>query len=84
MIYILFAASGILGLSFLFLFIKSVKQGQFDDTWSPARRMLIDDDKVMVSPPEGPACRAPHDRIEILDQGTRQAGPSAEENPFRS
>lgn len=45
-IYVLLIASAFVGLGFLGLFIKSVKQGQFDDTWSPARRMLIDDDKV--------------------------------------
>lgn len=45
-IYVLLIASAFVGLGFLGLFIKSVRQGQFDDTWSPARRMLIDDDKV--------------------------------------
>lgn len=45
-IYVLLIASAFIGLGFLGLFIKSVKQGQFDDTWSPARRMLIDDDPV--------------------------------------
>jgi cbb3-type cytochrome oxidase maturation protein len=45
-IYVLLIASAFIGLGFLGLFISSVKQGQFDDTWSPARRMLIDDDKV--------------------------------------
>lgn len=45
-IYLLLAASLVVALIFLGLFIKSVKQGQFDDTWSPARRMLVDDEPI--------------------------------------
>jgi len=45
-IYLLLAASLVVALIFLGLFIKSVKQGQFDDTWSPARRLLVDDEPV--------------------------------------
>jgi len=45
-IFVLIAASAVVALAFLVLFVKSVKQGQFDDTWSPPRRMLIDDDPV--------------------------------------
>ncbi|HMP89251.1 MAG TPA: cbb3-type cytochrome oxidase assembly protein CcoS [Kiritimatiellia bacterium] len=45
-IYILMAASAVVAITFLVLFIRSVKEGQFDDTWSPSRRMLIDDDPV--------------------------------------
>jgi len=43
---VLIAASAIIGLGFLAVFVVAVRQGQFDDTWSPSRRMLIDDDKV--------------------------------------
>jgi cbb3-type cytochrome oxidase maturation protein len=43
---VLIAASAVIGLGFLAVFVFAVRQGQFDDTWSPARRMLIDDDKV--------------------------------------
>ena len=45
-IYLLLAASLVMALIFLALFIKSVKQGQYDDTWSPSRRMLLDDEPV--------------------------------------
>jgi len=45
-IYLLLAASLVVALIFLGLFISSVKQGQFDDTWSPARRMLVDDEPI--------------------------------------
>ncbi|HMP97775.1 MAG TPA: cbb3-type cytochrome oxidase assembly protein [Kiritimatiellia bacterium] len=47
-IYLIMGASAVVALTFLYLFIRSVKEGQFDDTWSPSRRMLIDDD----APPE--------------------------------
>ena len=43
-VLILMGASAVVALTFLALFIRSVKEGQFDDTWSPARRMLVDDD----------------------------------------
>jgi cbb3-type cytochrome oxidase maturation protein len=43
-IFLLMGASAVVALTFLFLFIRSVKEGQFDDTWSPSRRMLVDDD----------------------------------------
>ncbi|MCB1070998.1 MAG: cbb3-type cytochrome oxidase assembly protein CcoS [Kiritimatiellae bacterium] len=45
-VFLLLGASLVVALIFLGLFIKSVKQGQYDDTWSPSRRMLIDDDPV--------------------------------------
>ena len=43
-IYVLIAISLALGLLFLFLFIKSVKSGQYDDTYTPSVRMLFDDE----------------------------------------
>jgi len=45
-IYLLMGASAVVALTFLVLFIRSVKEGQYDDTWSPSRRMLIDEDPV--------------------------------------
>lgn len=44
LIFLLMGASAVVALVFLLLFIKSVKEGQFDDTWSPSRRMLVDDE----------------------------------------
>ena len=38
-----------LALIFLFLFIVSAKNGQFDDSHSPAVRMLIDDKPISSS-----------------------------------
>jgi cbb3-type cytochrome oxidase maturation protein len=43
-LFLLLAVSLVMALMFLGLFIKSVKQGQYDDIWSPARRMLVDDE----------------------------------------
>jgi cbb3-type cytochrome oxidase maturation protein len=43
-VFLLMGASAVVALTFLVLFIRSVKEGQFDDTWSPSRRMLVDDD----------------------------------------
>jgi len=62
-IYVLLIASAFVGLGFLGLFIKSVKQGQFDDTWSPARRMLIDDDKVTTIKPAGTDAPSVRDNV---------------------
>ena len=43
-IYVLIAISLALALFFFFLFIKSVKSGQYDDTYTPSVRMLFDDE----------------------------------------
>ncbi|HHM02288.1 MAG TPA: cbb3-type cytochrome oxidase assembly protein CcoS [Caldithrix abyssi] len=42
-IFILIAFSFLVALGFLWAFIRSVKQGQFDDPVTPAMRMLFDD-----------------------------------------
>ncbi len=43
-IYALIAISLTLALLFFYLFIKSVKSGQFDDSYTPSVRMLFDDE----------------------------------------
>ncbi len=43
-IYVLITVSLSLALVFFFIFIKSVKSGQFDDTYTPSIRMLFDDE----------------------------------------
>lgn len=43
-IYVLITISLALALVFFFIFIKSVKSGQFDDTYTPSVRMLFDDE----------------------------------------
>ncbi|MFT6069023.1 MAG: cbb3-type cytochrome oxidase maturation protein [Bacteriovoracaceae bacterium] len=44
-LYILLPLSLILGFSFLFLFIMSVKNGDMDDLDTPAKRILFEDIK---------------------------------------
>lgn len=43
-IYILICISVFVAAVFLILFIKSVKNGQFDDDYTPSVRMLFDDE----------------------------------------
>lgn len=43
-IYILICISIFVAGVFLFLFIRSVKKGQFDDQYTPSVRMLFDDE----------------------------------------
>ena len=45
-IYILISVSFIVALGFLIAFIWSVKNGQYDDDYSPGVRMLMDDHKT--------------------------------------
>jgi len=45
-IYILIAASLLLAVGFLIAFIWSVKNGQYDDDYSPSVRILFDEDKI--------------------------------------
>ena len=45
-LFILIGLSLIVALIFLFLYIWTVKDGQFDDTHTPAIRMLFDDDEI--------------------------------------
>jgi len=42
--YILISISIFVAAIFLYLFIKSVKSGQFDDSYTPSVRMLFDDE----------------------------------------
>jgi cbb3-type cytochrome oxidase maturation protein len=44
-IFLLLGASLIVAIFFLIAFVWSVKDGQFDDDFSPAHRMLFDDQK---------------------------------------
>ena len=49
-IYVLITVSLTLALLFFFIFIKSVKSGQYDDTYTPSVRMLFDDEVKKKSP----------------------------------
>jgi cbb3-type cytochrome oxidase maturation protein len=45
-IYVLLAISVAIALVFFVAFIFSVKQGQFDDTYTPSVRMLFEDELI--------------------------------------
>ena len=49
-ILILLSASLIIALIFLSAFLWSVKRGQYDDTMTPAMRILVDDVQPQPSP----------------------------------
>jgi len=45
-VYLMISVSLFIALLFFFLFIRSVKTGQFDDTYTPSVRMLFEDELV--------------------------------------
>jgi cbb3-type cytochrome oxidase maturation protein len=45
-VYITIGVSIIVAIFFFVVFIKSVKSGQYEDTYTPAVRMLFDDELV--------------------------------------
>jgi len=45
-IYLLLAVSIFVAVLFLIVFMYSVKNGQYDDTYTPSVRMLFDDELV--------------------------------------
>lgn len=45
-IYIMIVVSLIIALLFFFLFLRTVKTGQYDDIYTPSVRMLFDDEIV--------------------------------------
>ncbi len=44
--YLLIGVSLFAALIFLILFIRAVKTGQFDDTYTPSVRILFDDEEI--------------------------------------
>lgn len=48
-IYLLLSISIIVALVFLIIFIYAVKNGQYDDTYTPSVRMLFDDELVKTN-----------------------------------
>ena len=45
-LYITIGITVLLAVLFLFVFLKNVKNGQYEDTQTPAMRMLFDDELV--------------------------------------
>ncbi len=50
-IYVLLAISIVVALIFFIAFILAVKNGQYDDTYTPSVRMLFDDELVKTTLP---------------------------------
>lgn len=53
-IVLLIAAGGFVAAGFLGAFVWAVRSGQFDDTCTPAVRMLLDDRAARAVAPRGP------------------------------
>ena len=51
-IYVLLSVSILVALVFFVAFVISVKQGQYDDTYTPAIRMLFEDELAEEQPTE--------------------------------
>ena len=49
-IYLLITISIVVAIVFLIAFIKAVRSGQYDDDYTPAVRMLFDDEIVKENP----------------------------------
>ncbi len=47
-LYITIGVSIVVALIFFLAFIKSVKSGQYEDTYTPSVRMLFDDELVII------------------------------------
>lgn len=45
-IYLLICISIVLAVTFLYVFIRAVKTGQFDDDYTPSVRMLFEDEII--------------------------------------
>ena len=51
-VYITIGVSIIVAIFFFIIFIKSVKSGQYEDTYTPSVRMLFDDELVTTDKKE--------------------------------
>ncbi|RXR19144.1 cbb3-type cytochrome oxidase assembly protein CcoS [Flavobacterium amnicola] len=49
-IYLLICISIVLAVTFLYIFIRAVKSGQFDDDYTPSVRMLFEDELKKSEP----------------------------------
>ena len=60
-IYLLLALSLLIATGFLVLFIGAVRGGQYDDTGTPAMRMLTDDEPGSPKKTHRPGSKTDHD-----------------------
>lgn len=59
-LFFMIGVSFTIALGFLGAFIWSMKTGQQDDLYTPALRMLLDDDAPTTSPPASSTTNATH------------------------
>ncbi|MHB1146500.1 MAG: cbb3-type cytochrome oxidase assembly protein CcoS [Lutibacter sp.] len=66
-LYITIGVSIIVALIFFFAFIKSVRSGQYDDTYTPSVRMLFDDELVIVKKKEDKESTSNQNQSKIIN-----------------
>lgn len=64
-LYITIGVSIIVALIFFFAFIKSVRSGQYDDTYTPSVRMLFDDELVIAKKKEDKESTSNQNQLKI-------------------
>ena len=64
-LYITIGVSIIVALIFFFAFIKSVRSGQYDDTYTPSVRMLFDDELVITEKKEDKESTSNQNQLKI-------------------
>ena len=67
-LYITIGVSIVVALFFFYAFIKSVKSGQYDDTYTPSVRMLFDDELVNVKKKDEKTEKTEKDEKRIKNQ----------------
>lgn len=67
-LYITIGVSIIVALIFFFAFIKSVKSGQYDDTYTPSVRMLFDDELITVKKKDEKESKSNQDQSKITNK----------------
>ncbi len=66
-IYLLLSVSILVAVVFFVAFIVSVRNGQYDDTYTPSVRMLFDDE---LTPSATPAAQSAANKITTKDTST--------------
>jgi len=89
-IFILIAVSLLVAIGFLVSFIWSIRNGQFDDEYTPSVRILFDDETNIIDDDKNPKLQTPKSK-QILKQkkpnqepGTRNQEPRAKNQEPRT
>ena len=70
-IYVLLAISIIIAVIFFIAFIVSVRNGQYDDSYTPSVRMLFEDELVAPATPQ--SRKSPSKVVEIDNKPTKKS-----------